>query len=267
MKHSIHTLADMTDPITWITAYDYPMAICCEKAGIDMILVGDSGGMVQLGYESTIPVTMDEMITMCKAVRRGAPKTFIVGDMPLGSYEASNEQAVKNAVKFIKAGCDAVKLEGGHRIVGRLNAINKAGIIPIGHVGLTPQSKAALGGYKVQGKDVDQILDLIATINTFEDYDIKMVLFEAITNNAMKEIRDKTSRSMIHMGIGAGENVDGQLLILHDILGFYVKFKPRFAKVFLDKRDGTLIDIVTSAIKAYIKEVKEKIFPTQEYWY
>ena len=149
----LQKMVELGDPITWITAYDLPFAQAAEAAGVDMILVGDSGGMVQLGYETTNPVTMDEMIILSTSVRRGAPNTFIVGDMPQGSYEVSDEEAVKNAIRFVKeAGVDAVKLEGGERVASRVRAIVNAGVSVIGHLGLTPQSTASFGGYRVQGK-------------------------------------------------------------------------------------------------------------------
>lgn len=150
---SFKKMKDQGEPITWITAYTYPMAKSAETAGIDMILVGDSGGMVELGYNSTNPVTMDEMIVLTKAARKGAPNTFIVGDMPQGSYEISDEIAVENALRFIKESeCDAVKLEGGERMSSRIKAITEAGILVVGHLGLTPQSSTSFGGYRVQGK-------------------------------------------------------------------------------------------------------------------
>jgi 3-methyl-2-oxobutanoate hydroxymethyltransferase len=174
MKKSILNFKQMKkkgEPITWITAYSYPMAQAAEKAGVEMILVGDSGGMVELGYQTTNPVTMDEMIQLAKAARKGAPNTFIVGDMPQGSYEVSDEEAIKNAMRFVKeAGCDAIKLEGGLRMSSRIQAISKAGIVVIGHLGLTPQSTASFGGYRVQGKTIESFEETIKEADNVMDY-------------------------------------------------------------------------------------------------
>ena len=157
------------EQITWVTAYNYPLAAAAERAGVDMILVGDSGGMVELGYSTTNPVTMDEMIQFASAVRRGAPNTFIVGDMPQGSYEVSNEEAVRNAMRFVKeSGCDAIKLEGGLRVAMRIRAISEAGILVIGHLGLTPQSTASFGGYRVQGKTKESFEETLKDAKAIE---------------------------------------------------------------------------------------------------
>lgn len=291
MKKSIRDFKNMKakgDKITWITAYSYPTAWCAEQAGIDMILVGDSGGMVELGYETTNPVTMDEMIHMAKSVRRGAHNTFVVGDMPQGSYEISNESAVENALRFIKeAGCDAVKLEGGERMQERVKAIANAGILVIGHLGLTPQSANSFGGYRVQGKTVGELDEMIKDATALTNAGVCMILLEA-TPELCGDIVTKTASIPI-LGIGAGVKTDGQLVILHDIAGFYPNFRPWFAKCYIPQvihKYGTLIAdqsdikqfgiqtrndgmlaILKYAIEEYVHEVRELKFPSQEYTY
>lgn len=283
-KKTFNQLLGMKEPLVWITAYDYPMAYCCEAAEVDMILVGDSGGMVQLGYDNTVPVTMDEMITMCKAVRRGAPNTFIVGDMPMGSYEITDEQAVYSAVRFIKeGGCDAVKLEGGERVVSRVEAIIKAGIPVIGHLGFTPQSMSP----SVKGKTKESIDDISDDIAILCTYGVRMILFEAVIDGALKEAR-KQYEAVKFMSIGSGkEGMDGQLLIIHDILGFYNKFRPKFAKLYFEdaikkeqerivamegvngfhKEKINMLGVVAMAIWLYKEDVIKGIFPSKEYVY
>lgn len=274
--------------ITWITSYSYPTAWCAERAGIDMILVGDSGGMVELGYETTNPVTMDEMIQMAKAVRRGAPNTFVVGDMPQGSYEVSNELAVENALRFVKeAGCDAIKLEGGDRVSSRVKAISDAGILVIGHLGLTPQSAASFGGYRIQGKTLAEYKAMHQDVKSLENAGVCMILIEATLPTCAKSI---TNQSLVPiMGIGAGVDTDGQLVILHDIAGFYPNFRPWFAKCYIpqvitkygeliasqpdikrfgiDTRDDGMLAILKYAISEYIQEVHSKTFPNADYTY
>jgi 3-methyl-2-oxobutanoate hydroxymethyltransferase len=218
-------------PIVWITAYDAPMATAAEVAGVDLILVGDSGGMVQLGYTSTTPVTMDEMITMTAAARRGAPSTFIVGDMPLGSYEISDASAIENAVRFVKAGADAIKLEGGARIASRVAAIASAGISVFGHIGLTPQSSAGSGGYRVQGKSVDSLNRLVGDLEALEAAGVSATLLEAVPAAIGRQVAKRATSPVL--GIGAGRYVDGQLLVIGDLLGIVAGFRPKFAKCFV----------------------------------
>lgn len=275
------------DSITWITAYSYPMAYAAESAGIDMILVGDSGGMVELGYSTTNPVTMDEMIQLSKAARRGAPNTFIVGDMPQGSYEVSNESAIENAMRFVKeAGCDAVKLEGGERMFERIRSISKAGILVIGHLGLTPQSTASFGGYRVQGKTKESFEETLKDSLSVQEAGACMLLLEAMPSQPAEQIAKQLKIPVL--GIGTGSNVDGQLVIMHDLLGFYPNFRPWFAKCFvpeilneyqesinvsdikkygIDTRNDGLNSIVRMSIKKYIDDVKSKKFPSSEYIY
>jgi 3-methyl-2-oxobutanoate hydroxymethyltransferase len=275
------------EQITWITAYSYPMANAAERAGIDMILVGDSGGMVELGYSTTNPVTMDEMIQFSSAVRRGAPNTFIVGDMPQGSYEVSDEEAVRNAMRFVKeSGCDAIKLEGGNRVAMRIRAITKAGILVIGHLGLTPQSTASFGGYRVQGKTKESLEETINDAKNIEFAGVVMLLLEAMPSEAAHQV--SLHLKVPVLGIGAGNKMDGQLIIMHDLLGFYSSFRPWFAKCYvpeiikdfaesinvpnikkygIDTRDDGLNKIVYLAIKRYVDEVRNRMFPSDEYIY
>lgn len=276
------------DRLTWITAYDFPFAYASEQAGIDMILVGDSGGMVQLGHQSTNPVTMNEMIVLAQAARRGAPNTFIVGDMPQGSYEVSNEMAVENALRFIKeAGCDAVKLEGGRRMASRVKAIADAGILVVGHLGLTPQSAAAFGGYRVQCKTTESFEATVDDSVALEQAGICALLIEATPAEPAGQISRRMKVPVL--GIGAGKHVDGQLVIMHDILGFYQAFRPWFAKCYIpqvigkfhdyiskcedlrkmgreERKDGFLM-VAQMAIEEYVREVKSGEFPSKEYSY
>lgn len=277
------------EKISWITSYSYPFAQISEKAGIDMILVGDSGGMVELGYHTTNKVVMDEMISFSSAVRRGSPNTFIVGDHPQGSYEISNEDAVKNALRFIKeASCDAIKLEGGKRVCDRIKAISNAGILTIGHLGLTPQSAMTFGGYKVQCKTLESFDNTVEDALALQESGASMILLEALPNAPAKQI-SKILKIPI-MGIGSGIDCDGQLVIMHDIMGFYQNFRPWFAKCYIpdvikdfdayieqnkdnlkklgrDTRTDGLLYLAELAIKKYIQEVKENKFPSVEYIY
>ena len=274
--------------ITWITAYDYPFAYTAEQAGIDMILVGDSGGMVQLGYETTNPVVMDEMIQMAKAVRKGAPNTFIIGDMPQGSYEVSEEEAIRNSLRFIKeAGCDAIKLEGGQRMAPKVKAISDAGILVFGHLGLTPQSASSFGGYRVQGKTVESFDKTIEDAFCLQDAGACAILLEAMPSEPAGQVAKQLSIPIY--GIGAGVKVDGQLVIMHDLMGFHQHFRPWFAKCYIadvvpqfsdyllkiedirkvgrdERKDGLLV-LAEMVIKRYIEDVKDGKFPTEEYSY
>ena len=265
--HNFRQMKETGEPISWITAYTYPMAYAAEKAGIDMILVGDSGGMVELGYKNTNPVTMDEMIMLSKAARRGAPDTFLIGDMPQGSYEASNGDAVRNALRFVKeAGCEAVKLEGGFRVAQRTKAIENAGIVVIGHLGLTPQSASTFGGYRVQGKTAESFEVIMQDAYALQSNGCSMLLLEAIPEESAAQVAKNLDIPVL--GIGAGGKVDGQLLIMHDILGFYPDFKPRFAKCYMiDRSYATLLDLVQDCVNRYILDVKGKKFPSEEYIY
>lgn len=217
-------------PAVWITAYDYPTALAAEFAGVDMVLVGDSGLMVQYGCSTTVTgeATIDTMLLMTRAVRRGAPTTYLVGDMPIGSYESSDVTAVENAIRFIRdGGADAVKLEGGMRMAERVRAIAGAGIAVIGHIGLTPQTTASLGGYRVQGRVRDQQAQLESDILALEEAGAQAVLVEAVPANFGGRLAKSVGIPVF--GIGAGPDVDGQLLIFHDVVGMYPDFRPSFA--------------------------------------
>lgn len=291
MKHSIVSLNRKrmsSSPISWLTCYDYSLATALNETELDMILVGDSGGMVVLGYPDTVPVSMDEMIHLSSAVRRGAPNKFVVGDMPKGSYEASDYDAVNNAMRFVKeSGCDAIKLEGGGVMAVRAKAIVEAGIPVIGHIGLTPQSSAAFGGYRVIGRGDAEIEQLHTSVQQLEKAGVFGILLEAIPLRAAKEITERSNS--IVFGIGAGQYTHGQLLILHDLLGLYPNFRPKFAKNFVPqvigafakqitleedlitfgrstRRDG-ILEVARLAVEAYVAEVTAGQFPNEEYSY
>ena len=250
------------EPISWLTCYDYPTAYLQEQAGVDMILVGDSLGMTMLGYDSTLPVTMDDMIRHSQAVRRGAPNTFIVGDMPYMSYQPSDETAIRNAGRFMaEAGCDAIKLEGGAEMAKRIHAIASAGIPAIGHLGLTPQSVSALGGFRVQGKGALQAKKIIDDAKALEEAGAFMILLEMVPDRVCEIITERAENCII-MSLGSGPKAHGQLLIYHDMFGLYPKFKPRMAKVY-----GNAGEIILNGLSEYVKEVTEKSFPQPENWF
>lgn len=248
------------EQVTWVTAYDYPMASFAEQAGMDMILVGDSLGMVVLGYQGTNPVTMEDCISHCKAVRRGAPNTWIVGDMPFMSYQISDEKAVENAGRFIKdADMDCIKLEGGQRIASRIRAITNAGILVIGHIGLTPQSSGQLGGFKAQGRDVKNARALIKDALAVQEAGAYALLVEAVPPEVTKFIAEKLDIPVY--GIGAGP-CDGQLLICGDMMGLFQAFTPKFVKKYAE-----VAEIETNAFREYIADVKTGKFPADEHVY
>ena len=244
------------EKITYLTCYDYLTAKYQERAGVDMILVGDSLGMVLLGYDTTFPVTMEDMISASKAVRRGAPETFIIGDMPYMSYQISNEKAIENAGRFIKeAGCDAVKIEGcGTQITQRLRAIADAGILVSGHIGLTPQFAGQLGGYKAQGRSADTAMKLIAQAKELERAGAAMILVEGVPAIVGKAITERAEVPIL--GIGAGSYTHGQLLIYADMVGYYDNFTPKFVKKFADIGAELL-----RAFNEYCEDVKYGAFP------
>ncbi len=249
-------------PITWLTCYDYPTAYLQEQAGVDMILVGDSLGMTMLGYESTLPVTMDDMIRHTQAVRRGAPNVFLVGDMPYMSYQPSNETAVRNAGRFMaEAGCDAVKLEGGAEMADRIKAIVAAGIPTIGHLGLTPQSVSALGGYRVQGKGALQAKKIVDNAKALEEAGAFAILLEMVPDRVCRLITERADNCII-MSLGSGPHAHGQLLIYHDMFGLYPRFKPRMAKLYADAGR-----VILDGLSDYVEEVTQGIFPQPENWF
>jgi 3-methyl-2-oxobutanoate hydroxymethyltransferase len=250
------------EPITWLTCYDFPTAYLQEQAGIEMILVGDSLGMTMLGYDSTLPVKMDDMIRHACAVRKGAPNTFVVGDMPYMTYQPSNELAVLNAGRFMaEAGCDAIKLEGGAAMTPRIKAITDAGIPAIGHLGLTPQSVAALGGFRLQGKSAALAKQIADDAKALEKAGAFAILLELVPDRLCNLIMQRAENCII-MGLGSGPDAHGQLLIYHDMFGLYPKFKPKMAKTF-----GNAGEVILNGLKAYHGEVKGKAFPARENWF
>jgi 3-methyl-2-oxobutanoate hydroxymethyltransferase len=254
------TMKEKGEQVTWITAYDFPMASFAEQAGMDMILVGDSLGMVVLGYSGTNPVTMEDCIGHCQAVRRGAPNTFIVGDMPFGSYQTSDQDAVYNACRFLKeAQTDCIKLEGGVRVKTRIKAITDAGIAVIGHIGLTPQSSGQLGGFKAQGRDIASAKALIEDALAVQEAGAFSILVEAIPPELTAFLR-KFLKIPVY-GIGAGL-ADGQLIICGDMLGLFQAFTPKFVKKY-----ANVAEVETNAFKAYVDDVRSQKFPADEHVY
>jgi 3-methyl-2-oxobutanoate hydroxymethyltransferase len=246
-------------PITMLTAYDYPTAYFQDEAGIDIILVGDSLGMTILGYDSTLPVKMSDMIPHAQAVRRGAPHVWLIGDMPYMTYQPSVEDAIRNAGRFVaEAGCDAIKLEGGTEMLDRVEGIVKCGIPVMGHLGLTPQSASALGGFRLQGKGAVQAKKIIDDAKALERAGAFAVLLEMVPEEVCRIITERAENCII-IGIGAGVHADGQVLIYHDLFGLYPKFQPRMAKVYADA--GQLI---RDGLKRYIEEVEGRVFPQPE---
>lgn len=259
MKRSIidfRRMAAEGEKIVYLTGYDYLTAKYEERAGVDMILVGDSLGMVTLGHETTYPVTMDDMIAHCSAVRRGAPNTFIVGDMPYMSYQISDEEAVFNAGRFTKESLvDAIKLEGGtDSVCEKIKAIADVGILVMGHIGLTPQFAAQMGGYKAQGKSADAAIELVKQAMKIEEAGAAFILVEGVPAVVGKAITEKLSIPVL--GIGAGSYTDGQLLIYADMVGYYDDFTPKFVKKYADV-GGELLKGFT----AYCEEVRSGAFP------
>jgi 3-methyl-2-oxobutanoate hydroxymethyltransferase len=263
-KKMIHDFSQMKankERITWVTAYDYPMAQFVEAAGLDMILVGDSLGMCVYGYPGTIPVTMEQCLVHCEAVRRGAPGTFVVGDMPFMSYQVSVEKAIENAGRFLKeAGVDAIKLEGGQRVIPMIRGILDAGIVVVGHIGLTPQSSGQLGGHKAQGRTVASARLLIEDALALQSAGIHMLLLEAIPPEVGQFIARKLAIPVL--SIGAGMHCDGQLLIVSDLIGQFQAFTPKFVK-----RYCNLAETITEALRAYGADVRSGAFPADEHCY
>ncbi|UCF98123.1 MAG: 3-methyl-2-oxobutanoate hydroxymethyltransferase [Spirochaetaceae bacterium] len=246
---------------TWITAYDYPIAHFAEKVGMDMLLVGDSLGMVVYGYDGTIPVTMEECLIHCRAVRRGAPNTFVIGDMPFLSYQVSIPEAVRNAGRFLKeAGMDAVKLEGGRRVIEQIRGIVDAGILVMGHIGLTPQSSGQLGGFKAQGRTAESAEELIKDALAIEEAGAFALLLEAIPPELAQVITELLTIPVY--GIGAGPHTDGQVLINGDMLGYFEAFTPKFVKKYTN-----LAEIITKALQEYVDDVRQGRFPGPEHSY
>ncbi len=247
--------------VVWITAYDYWTAQFAERAGMDMILVGDSLGMCIYGYEGTIPVTMDQCIWHSEAVRRGAPNTFVIGDMPFLSYQVNCDEAVRNAGRFFKeARVDAIKLEGGRRVCPQIKAIADGGMLVMGHIGLTPQSSGQLGGFKAQGRTAESALELIEDAKAIEQAGAFALLVEAVPPEVCKIIRDELKIPVY--SIGAGIDADGQLMIVSDVLGIFQAFTPKFVKKYANLGEETL-----KALQAYANEVRTAKFPEPQHTY
>ena len=244
--------------VTVVTAYDYTTAQLCDRAGVDIMLVGDSAGMVMLGYENTIPVTMEQMCLFTEAVSRGRQNALVVSDMPFMSYQSSKSQAIENAGKLVKAGADAVKLEGGTEIKDTIRAIVDIGIPVMGHIGFQPQTTTLQEGYKVQAKTKDAALKLIESAQRLEEAGVFSIALEMVTKEVSKIIS-----SSIHVptiGIGSGPDCDGQVLVIHDILGLYEKLKPKFVKRYLE-----LSSDVVKAVESYKSDVVSGKFPGTEH--
>lgn len=249
------------EPLVMLTCYDYPSARIVEEAGVDLVLVGDTAAMTVLGYDSTVPVTVDELLVLVKAVRRGLRSPLLVGDLPFGSYEVSNEQAVATAQRFLKeGGCDVIKLEGGGVMIDRAQAIASTGIPVIGHVGLTPQTATAVGGFKAQGRTAERALKVIEDAVALQEAGCCAIVFEAIPAPVAQLAMERIEIPVI--GIGAGMATDGQVLVWHDLLGLYEWGSPRFVKRYAELRPEIL-----GALQSYAAEVRTGEFPTSEYTY
>ena len=246
--------------ISVITSYDYTLASLCDKSGIDVLLVGDSAGMVMLGYENTIPVTMDQMCMFTEAVSRARENSLLVSDLPFMSYQASIEDAINNSGRLIKAGADAVKLEGGSIMAETISAIVDIGIPVMGHIGLQPQTTMLSQGYKVQGKTKDTAMRLIDDAKELEEAGVFSIALEMVSHEVAEIISETVSVPTI--GIGSGVNCDGQVLVVQDLLGMYNKIKPKFAKRYLNLSE----DIVKS-LENYKKDVESGTFPAAEHWF
>jgi 3-methyl-2-oxobutanoate hydroxymethyltransferase len=259
MIPDLHAMKRERKKISMITAYSFPQAQCVDEAGIDIVLVGDSLGMVELGYRDTVPVTMQEMLNHTKAVMRGVARAHVVGDMPFMSYNISREQAITNAGILYKDGaCDSVKLEGGREMAATVNAIVKAGIPVFGHIGLTPQTAGMLGGFKVQGKSLDAARKVLDDALALEEAGVFALVLEAIPRQLAALITEKLAIPTI--GIGGGVDCDGQVLVLHDLVGLFRRFTPKFVKVYAD-----VYSVQLEAVKKYIADVQGKAFPSEEH--
>jgi 3-methyl-2-oxobutanoate hydroxymethyltransferase len=254
----LYQMKERGEKITWLTSYDFPTAQFAQAAGMEMLLVGDSLGMCVYGYNGTVPVTMDQCIVHTEAVRRGAPNCFVVGDMPLGSYQVSDEDAIFNAIRFLKeADVDAIKLEGGVRIASRIRAITDAGVSVIGHIGLTPQSSGQLGGHKAQGRTAETAKMVVEDAIAVQEAGAKMILVEAVPPEVTKYIWETLDIPVL--SIGAGPHCDGQLLIVSDLIGQFQAFTPKFVKKYCN-----VAQVITDAMTEYVKEVKEVSFPDED---
>lgn len=249
------------EPIVMVTAYDFPSAQIVEEAGVDMVLVGDSAAMTVLGYDSTVPVTTDEMLMLTKAVRRGLATPLLVGDLPFGSYEASDEIAIATAQRFVKeAGVDLVKIERGGATVERARALVNAGIPVVGHVGLTPQTATSLGGYRAQGRTADAALTVIDDALALQDAGVSLIVIEAVPSEVTAALAPLLRIPLI--GIGAGTDADGQVLVFHDLLGIYAGGVAKFVKRYADVRGVSI-----AGVAAYASEVRDGVYPGPEHGY
>ena len=253
----ILSMKQRKEKVSVLTAYDYSTALICDKAGVDVLLVGDSAGMVMLGYSNTTPVNMEEMLLFCKAVSRATKRAMIIADMPFGSYQSNVSDAIKNAIQFIKAGCDAVKLEGGMEIVQTIKAIVNAGIPVMGHIGLKPQTCGLWEGYKLQGKTKDSALRIISDAKNLEKAGVFSMVMELVVSEVTELISQNVSVPII--GIGSGSGCDGQVLVVHDMLGIYEDIKPKFVK-----RYAEFSKLILDAISQYTTDVKSKKFPEEQ---
>ncbi len=260
-RFDLQTMKTSGKKAVWVTSYDYWTAQFAEKAGMDMILVGDSLGMCIYGYGGTLPVTMDQCIYHSEAVRRGAPNTFVIGDMPFLSYQVNVDEAVRNAGRFFKeAAVDAIKLEGGRRVCPQIKAISEGGMLVMGHIGLTPQSSGQLGGFKAQGRTAETALELIEDSRAIQSAGAFSLLVEAVPPEVCKIIRDELTIPVY--SIGAGIDADGQLMIVSDILGIFQAFTPKFVKKYADLGGETL-----KALEAYAEDVRAGRFPEPVHTY
>lgn len=256
---SFKSAKEKGERITMLTAYDYTTASLLDEAGVDSLLVGDSLGMVMLGYENTLKVTMDDMIHHTKAVARGTSNAFLIGDMPFLSYHVGTEEAVRNAGRFVQeGGAQAVKLEGGQSVIDKIRAIIKAQIPVLGHLGLTPQSVNAMGGFKLQGKDLETARQIIDDALLLQDAGVFGIVLECVPDGLARIITEKLDIPTI--GIGAGAQCDGQVLVIQDLLGMFRQMRPRFVKTYTSGGDTTV-----SAVKKYIDEVRNGAFPAKEH--
>jgi 3-methyl-2-oxobutanoate hydroxymethyltransferase len=257
----LHEMRALGEPIVMVTAYDHPSAVVVEQAGVDVVLVGDSAANNVLGYEDTVPVTVEELLMLAAAVHRGLRTPLLVGDLPFGSYEASDAQAIGTAHRFVKeAGCEAVKLEGGGAMADRARAIVRAGVPVMGHVGLTPQTATALGGYRAQGRTAERARRVLEDALALQDAGCFAIVFEAIPAEVTDVIMEHMDVPVI--GIGAGPSTDGQVLVLHDLLGIHDGFKPKFVKRYADVKAEML-----RGVEAYVEEVRTRAFPAPEHSY
>jgi len=246
--------------ISVVTAYDYSLALLCDRVGVDILLVGDSVGMVVLGYDNTIPVTMTQMQIFTEAVSRARENALVVGDLPFMSYQANVSDAIKNSGKLIKSGADAVKLEGGIEMADTVRAIVETGIPVMGHIGLQPQTTMLSQGYRVQGKTKESAKKLIESAKALEEAGVFSITLEMVTSEVAKIISESVSVPTI--GIGSGKNCDGQVLVIHDMLGMYDKLNPKFVKRYL-----SLSKEITKAVELYKKDVESGRFPGKENWF